>query len=299
MRLRGIDTNLIVALHALLMQRNVTRAAKQVGLSQSSMSHALARLRAHFHDPLLTPAGRRLVLTEHAEALVGPVGDAVAQLERVFAPREPFEPASSRRSFRIATTDNLALYVLPKLVARLQQHAPGIDLRVSALPADWPEALQRGDIDLKLGRKTALLGALEQQELSREHFACVVRRTHPVRARPRVHEYAALDHLLVTTSARPAASSSIDLLLASQGLTRRVALTVPHFLVAPFVVASSDLVLTAPARLLEPFVHALSLRRIPLPLEVQGYALTQVWAARARDDEAHRWLREQIACVLR
>ncbi len=108
MLLHGIDTNLIVALRALLAERNVTRAAKNVGLSQSSMSHALARLRAHFGDPLLVQVGRSMVLTERAKSLVGPVETAVSQLERVVLRGEPFDPARSKRTFRIMTKDNLA-----------------------------------------------------------------------------------------------------------------------------------------------------------------------------------------------
>jgi DNA-binding transcriptional LysR family regulator len=297
MQLRGIDTNLIVALHALLVHRNVTRAGKEVRLSQSSMSHALSRLRAHFGDPLLIPVGRELVLTERAKSLVEPVTDAVARLERVFGKVEPFDPATSRRVFRIAATDNLELYVLPKLAAILQKGAPCIDVRVCALPADWVTSLQRGDIDLKLGRQYAVPEALESQDLSYERFGCVVRSGHPARSKPTLHQYLALDHLLVAPTAPPGTEPSgvVDAALAKHGAQRRLRMTVPHFLVAPFVVASSDLALTAPARLLAPFIKLLRLRRLELPLKLGGYKLSQVWAARSRDDDGHQWLRASIA----
>jgi DNA-binding transcriptional LysR family regulator len=300
MQLRGVDTNLINALRALLLHQNVTRAAKDVGLSQSSMSHALARLRAHFGDPLLVPAGRELVLTERGKALVEPVAEAVARLERVFGRAEPFSPRTSRRTFRIASTDNVELYVLPRLAAVLQKSAPGVELRVCALPENWAMALQRGDIDLKLGRKYSVPGALESQDLSQEQFGCVVRHGHPAPTRPSLREYAEFDHLLVSPTAAPTADplGYIDAALAKQGLRRRVVITVPHFLVAPFIVANSDLVLTAPLRLLEYFVKLLRLRRLEIPLKLGGYELSQVWAARSSDDEAHRWLRGAIAKTL-
>jgi DNA-binding transcriptional LysR family regulator len=300
MQLGGIDTNLIVALRALLVHQNVTRAAKEVGLSQSSMSHALGRLRAHFDDPLLVPAGRELVLTERGKALVDPVAETVARLERVFARAEPFDPRTSKRTFRIASTDNVELYVLPQLAAVLQKSAPGIDVRVCALPEDWVMALRRGDIDLKLGRKYPVPEALESQELSQERFGCVARRGHPAPAKPSLREYAELDHILISPAAAPRAGPSgyIDNVLGRQGLRRRVVMTVPHFLVAPFIVANSDLVLTAPVRLLDPFVKLLRLRRLEVPLRLSGYKLSQVWAARSSDDEAHRWLRGAIAKTL-
>ncbi|AKU98794.1 Transcriptional regulator, LysR family [Labilithrix luteola] len=296
MQLRGIDTNLVVALRALLAHRNVTRAGKAVGLSQSSMSHALSRLRAHFDDPLLVPVGRELVLTERAKELVEPVAEAIAKLERVFTPPAAFDPKTSRRLFRIAATDNLGLYALPKLAAMIQKSAPAIDIRVSALPADWSTALKRGDIDLKLGRKYAVDAALESQDLSEERFGCVVRRGHPARSKPSLEDYAALEHLFVATSTESGAGSksTVDAILAKHGLRRRVRMTVPHFLVAPHVVASSDLALTAPLRLLAPFVKSLGLRKLELPFELPGYVLSQVWSTRSSHDEAHRWLRGEV-----
>src|SRR5215510_12612814 len=106
MNLAGVNTNLLVALNALLREQNVSRAAQSVGLTQSSMSHALAQLRAHFGDRLLVPSGRRMVLTERGRTLVEPVGLAVAQVERVFAPAKAFDPSLSDRTYRIAATDN-------------------------------------------------------------------------------------------------------------------------------------------------------------------------------------------------
>jgi DNA-binding transcriptional LysR family regulator len=143
--------------------------------------------------------------------------------------------------------------------------------------------------------------ALESEELSQEQFACVVRRGHPAPSKPSLREYAELDHLFISPTS--AATNEpplgyIDTVLAKHSLRRRVVLTVPHFLVAPFIVANSDLVLTAPVRLLGPFANLLRLRRIELPLRLAGYKLSQVWAARSSDDEAHRWLRSTIAKTL-
>lgn len=296
MLLSGIDTNLIVALRALLAHESVTKAAKEVGLSQSSMSHALSRLRQHFGDPLLVQVGRRLVLTDRAKALRVPVANAVSGLERVFTQGEPFDPGTSTRAFRIAATDNLALYVLPQLAAILKREAPHVELRVSALTEDWTEQLQRGDIDLKLGRKYAVSSQLQAEELSVEAFGCVVRRGHKVAAKPTLKAFAALEHLRIAPSGGPSADAAgeVDRILAERGLRRRVALTVPHFLVAPFIVAASDLVLTAPERMLAEFRERLQLRRIQLPIKVPTYALTQVWSARTADDEAQRWLRSRV-----
>jgi DNA-binding transcriptional LysR family regulator len=297
MQLSGIDVNLVIALRALLVHRSVTRAGQDVGLSQSSMSHALARLRAHFDDPLLVRVGRDHMLTERAKGLVEPVVDAVARLECVFGRSKPFDSQSSRRVFRLAAADNLGLYALPQLAAICEKTAPGIELRVHALLGDWMVSLERGDVDLVLGRKQPVPKTLETQDLAHEPFACVVRHGHSAAARLTAQEYAALDHLVIapTDAPTPESSDPMDTLLARHGLHRRVKMTVPHFLVAPFVVATSNLALAAPERLLDPFVRALRLRRLDLPLRLAGYDLSQVWAARFREDEGHQWLRATIS----
>jgi DNA-binding transcriptional LysR family regulator len=296
MKLSEIDTNLIIALRALLVHRSVTRAGKEIGLSQSSMSHALSRLRAHFDDPLLVAVGRELVLTERAKALVEPVSDAVARLERVFARAKRFDPRTSRRVFRIAATDNLELFVLPRLAVLLREEAPGINIRVCALPDDWVTCLQRGDIDLKLGRAYIVPSTIESQELSHETFTCVTRGGHPAPPKPTIREYVALDHLLIAPTAPPGAEPEgvVDAACEKRGLRRRIAMTVPHFLVAPFIVASSELVLTAPSRLVSPFISLLGLRELKLPVKIPGYKLSQAWAVRTREDDAQRWLRAAI-----
>ncbi len=237
------------------------------------------------------------MLTERAKSLIEPVTRAVAEMERVFAPVERFDPRTSRRVFRVAASDNLVLYVMPKLAAVLAHRAPWIDVRVTALPSDLAAALGRGDIDLKLGRAHPIPTSLEGKTLSREAFACVVRRGHPAHAKPTIAEYAALDHLMIAPTAAAGAEprGAVDTILHERGLERRVRMTLPHFVVAPFVVASSDLALTAPARLIAPFQRSLALRRLTLPFALPSYELAQVWAVRSRDDAGHRWRRETIA----
>lgn len=292
--LHSLDSNLIFPLRALLQQRNVTRAAKGIGLSQSSMSHALARLREHFGDPLLVQHGRNMVLTELARSLIQPTDEAFIGLERVFLHRERFDPATSERVFKLATTDNIEFYLLPKLLGILAKEAPGIRLHVQPLSPDWIGQLQSGEVDLKLGRKYRLQPGLHSQDLLTERFTCVVAHEHP--AAPRrltLDEYAALRHLDIEPN--PGAPAKLDAQLARHGLTRRVALVIPHFMVAPFIVVASDLALTASERLLTPFISTLPLRALTLPVKLDSYTLTQVWAERAQADTGHRWLRDAVA----
>jgi len=295
MNLAGIDTNLVVALDALLKERNVTRAAKRLGLGQSATSHALARLRRLFGDALLVKAGRGLVLSERAAALVEPCSRAVAELDRLFSEPAVFDPRAARRTFRILATDNLEVYVLPRLSAILAKEAPFVDLRFHQLNADWATALVRGEFELKLGRSYKLSSGLRSEELFRDRLVCVARRGHPMGRRLSLRQYAALSHIVVTPGGPDPAF--VDEALAGAGLERRVAIAVPHFLPALFAVSVSDSVLTVPSRLLAA-VPALRLRSVPLPIRVAEYALSQVWSERHDADEGHRWLRSAIRRAL-
>jgi len=291
MNLAGIDANLVVALDALLKERNVTRAAKRLGLGQSATSHALARLRRLFDDALLVKAGRELVLTDRAAALLGPCSSAVSELQRLFAEPTPFDPRTARRKFRIASTDNLELYVLPRLSAILSKEAPFVDLRFRQLNADWPTALQQGELELKLGRSDKVPAGLRSEDLFRDRIVCVARRGHPMGRRLSLRQYAALSHILVAPGG--AERGFIDDVLEAAGLERRVAITVQHFLPALFAVAASDSVLTVPSRLLAA-VPGLRLRSVPLPVRTTDYTLSQVWSERYDRDEGHRWLRQVV-----
>ncbi len=298
MQLRQIDANLILALHALLCEGNVTRAARSIGLGQSSMSHALARLRAHFGDRLLVQVGRNMALTDRARALMEPVDQAVLQLERVFARTEKFDPMTSQRIFRVAATDNVEFYLLPQLVASLEKEAPHVELRLHHPTADWIAALQSGHLDLQLGSISNLATGLSREDLTEERFTCVVRKDHPTAPRDvSLGQYAELRHLVVspTPAHGTAVESHIDEILAQHDAQRRIALTVPHFLVAPYVIASSDLAWTAPERLVAPFISSLSLRVVDLPIQLGTSRIAQVWAERSHADEGHKWLRSVIA----
>jgi DNA-binding transcriptional LysR family regulator len=294
MKLGGIDMNLIVALDALLRERSVTRAAKRIGLGQSATSHALARLRAHFGDPLLVKAGRELVLTERAAELVAPCAAAVAGLEHVFMPAAPFDPAKSRRVFRVAATDNLELYVLPRLASLIAGEAPRVGLRFRHLPKDWRAALARGDFEVKLGRTHADTSPdLRVEDLFDDELALVVRRGHPLAGRrPTLRQYAALSHVQVTPGETE--RGPVDELLARRGLERRIAITVSHFLVALFVVAASDHAVTIPLRVVDALSPALGVVVVPLPFTMARYALSQTWSERSDLDPGHLWLRGAI-----
>ncbi len=293
MNLQSVDTHLVVALHALLSERSVTRAARRSGVTQPSMSHALARLRAVFDDPLLVQTGRHMTLSVRASELLPKVNAAVERLNAVFGPREPFDPTVSERTFRLVATDNLELLLFPKLARTLSDQAPRVKLRCRNIPSDWSERLRRGEFDLKLGRGGAVPEGCRATRLARETLVCMMRRGHPASKKPlTIARYATLSHLVIAPHGDE--RTKIDILLADQGLERHVAMTVSHFLVAPFIIAESDLILTVSARVANVLARKLGHIIRACPIAPAGYDLTMVWPASAEFDRGHTWLRSAV-----
>jgi len=298
--LAGIDLNLMVILDALLTERHVTRAAQRVGLTQPAASHALARLRALLRDPLLVRGpGGQLVATPRAEAIAPALRRALDSLQQALRGEARFDPATARRSFRIATPDYAELVLLPPLVERLARVAPGIDLWIVPLPEDdSAAALAAADIDLALGvwHVPSWPAGVYQKRLLDDDFRCVVRAGHHAAAqRLTLPRFCELSHLLVAPRGTP--GSFVDDALARVGRSRRVAVRVPHFLIAPHVIAASDLVVTLATRVARIYAEPLGLVLLPPPLELPSFTLSMVWHERAHHDPAQRWLREQFAAV--
>jgi DNA-binding transcriptional LysR family regulator len=293
--LAGVDLNLLVVLDALLAERHVTRAAARVGLSQSAASHALARLRELLDDQILVRGAQgKLVPTARAEALLPALRRSLDGLADVLRGTPTFEPATAHRSFRIGTGDYPQLVLLPRLVAQLTRDAPGVDLWIVQLPDDPAAALAAGEIDLALVvTGPSWPAGIYQRALFDEHFRCVLRKGHPATKRTlTVARYCELDHLLVAPRGTP--GSRVDDVLAALGRTRRVVARVPHFLIAPHVIASSDLCVTIAARLAALYAEPLGLALLPTPFEMGGFTIGMAWHERAHADPGHRWLRDQI-----
>jgi DNA-binding transcriptional LysR family regulator len=293
---RDLDLNLLLAFNALATERHVTRAAREVGVTQSAMSHSLARLRAHLGDPLFVRSPRGLLPTPRALALEGPIRNALEDLDRAFAPPEVFAPETLRRTFVVAATDYAEIVLLPPLLERLRGVAPHVILRLRATPTLPEGELESGAVDVVLSPARNLTPRLLAPRLFDEQFVCVVREGHPtVKARLTLERFVALDHLLISVQGTP--GGPVDDALKREGLSRRVALYVPHFLSAAMLVAKSDLVLTVASRIAKLMAPMLGLRVFPTPVPVRPFAIHQIWHERHQKDPAHAWFRGLVAEV--
>lgn len=296
-QLSGIDLNLLPVLHALLQTRSVKLAATRVNLSSSATSHALARLRETLGDPLLVRAGRSLTLTPRAERLQPRLRQLFEGLEAALAFEDAVDPAMLRRAFRIAANDYVELVVTPALSADVAATAPGVDLFHEHLD-DPTTALRTGGADLAIGVLRSLPEDLQHERLLTERFVLLMRQGHPAsRGRLTPARFAALDHLLVAPRGRP--TGIVDTRLAELGLHRRVARTVASFVVAPYLLVDSDLVLTVAERVAKTHAASLGLVMRRPPIDLPTYELVAAWHRRHEHDPAHTWLRERLRHVAR
>jgi DNA-binding transcriptional LysR family regulator len=299
--LHRIDLNLLVALDALARERSVTKAAQRAGVTQSAMSHTLRRLRELFDDQLLVRGRGGMVLTPRAEALTIPLRSGLVCLARTLAEPQPFAPEHASRTFRLVSPDLFDALVLPTLLRRLGQEAPGVDLAVVPMPKRLADSLETGDVDLAIypvlldpqpfDFGTQVDAELQSRTLFRDTFRCFFRADHPALAARRLtlKAFTRLNHILVSPAGE--GPGVVDRVLQTQGLERRTALRVPHFASALEVVAQSDLVLTAPSSLSQ-CSTASTLSSRPAPLRIPEHAITMIWHPRFTEDPAHRWLRQ-------
>lgn len=291
--LRSLDLNLLVAFEALMAERSVSRAARRIGLSQPAMSGALARLRSLFDDQLLVRGDGQMRPTPRAESLEGPVREALALIRSSLAAAESFDPAIARRGFTLAMSSFAASVCLPILVPRVEAEAPGIDIRVRGIEdGDMTEPLTSGAADVAVCYCPKLPSQLMGEPIVTERFVSAVCRDNPeVGERLTLERYVALNHLLVSPKGDPV--GKVDHLLARHGLRRRVAVTVPSFLVVPFVLPGTRLVATLAARAVSG-IAGQRLKVVEPPLEMTGFEVHMVWD-RSRDrDPALIWLRDQL-----
>ncbi|WP_273808980.1 MULTISPECIES: LysR family transcriptional regulator [unclassified Pseudomonas] len=294
--LRRLDLNLLVTLDALLVELNVTRAARRLNLAQPTVSLQLGRLRHLLDDPLLLPGPRGMRPTARATALREPLRQALAALDEALAPAAPFEPARAERTWRIAASDHSATTLLTPLLADLRQQAPGIRLALlDKTPALLAEQLEGDRLDLALDVADTAAAGLRQRLLFTEHYLLAGRRGHPALQQPvSLETFCQLDQALVSPSGGGFASVT-DRLLAEQGRERRVVLSVPHFATLASALLVSDLVALLPAQIA---LNHPGLQVQPPPLAIPGFDMLLLWPERLHRDPAHAWLRERIVASL-
>ena len=291
-RLSAADLNLLPVFQVLLEERNVTRAAGRLNLTQPAISRTLARLRQLFNDPLFTRTPKGLSPTPRAEALALQLYQSLYEISLLIEP-PLFIPAEAHNTFRLATTDYGTQVLLPAVVSRLRREAPDVNLEIIPWQESLLHQLDQESIDLAICTVTDAPAAVHGRGVGDDKFVCVVSAANPLSSSGMdLHAYARQPHALITMGG--ARKGAIDYLLEEQGLARRIALRVPHFVAALSLVAESDLILTIPFGLAQSCAKHYQLKILPFPMEQSDFTYSIAWHERYVKDAAHIWLRQLV-----
>lgn len=288
----GVDLNLLVTFDAIFRWRKLTAAGRELGLSQPAMSHALARLRAVFDDPLFVRLPAGLQPTALAEELAPEVARGLAVL-RGSLERKPFDPASATRVFRLRLGDIAEVVHLPVLVRELQAQAPHVRLHSTTLPEpQLADALAAGEVDLAVGNY-ALAAGCRERTLHHGDYACIARVGHPaIRRSLTLERFQAAQHVVVAPRGVSPGADVVRKVLASRKVRADIAAEVSGFHALLAMVATTDLVATLPRQLAEPMQRLAAVRVFEPPVAFARLRVALFWHERFHRDPGLVWLRE-------
>jgi DNA-binding transcriptional LysR family regulator len=290
MNLRSIDLNLLVIFDALMAERNITRAARKIGITPSAMSHALRRLRDTFNDELLERTARGMVPTQRAIEFWTSVRAALQHMQRAIDQQLEFDPRTSERSFTVRISDYLVQCAVPRLCARVRAEAPHTTLIVDYLLGNEPGSDNPGDIQIRVCADD-WGPEYRQQRLLLNRFVVAMRRDHPAAGREMTLDvYLSLPHL----TASSVGARMIDDRLARAGLSRRIALTIPSLAAVTSILEHSDLCALLPEQWLKLYCEPGRLATAPPPIADTEFTLDMIWRRQDDGDAGQRWLRQLI-----
>jgi DNA-binding transcriptional LysR family regulator len=310
MSFRTLDLNLLRVFDEVMAERNLTRAARNLAMTQPAVSNALKRLRQSLGDDLLVRAGYGVEPTARALELWPAIRQALGGLRDAIAPADAYDVRRSRDSFVLAMADATAALLVPPLVRRMEIDAPGVTVRTLPLVTRDPRGLLAGsEVDAALGYFPVAMAAITQQTMQHgspeavEHerlysgeYVCVMRRDHPLADAPLTLDgYCAARHLLVSFSGRP--FGFVDEALAAIHRSRRIVLTVNQFFTAGQVVSRTDLLTVLPRHFVASTGIESALSTAKLPLELPAVHVDLLWHRRQNARPAHAWLRQAIVAA--
>ena len=292
---KRLDLNLLQVFDMVMIERNVTRASRRLGLTQPAVSNAINRLRTLFEDALFNKTAKGVEPTLRAVSLWPQVHEAILKLNRAVTPGI-FDPTSASTNFRMSIADFASALVTPALHRLMMKEAPHVALTfVPHVPELATERLSRGAVDFAISIDQPRSSALDWKPIWEEHYVVAGRKDHPNLQSPfDIAMLATAPLLTVNPSGSPDYHSPIDIAFAERGITRRVMLTVNHFMVASRVLADSELLAVLPSRLVRADLGFEKLACQPLPFAVSPLVLHLIWHRRNNGDPAMEWLKALI-----
>jgi DNA-binding transcriptional LysR family regulator len=294
-----LDLNLVVILEAIMLERNVTRAAASLAMSQPAVSNALRRARSLTGDELFLKVADGVQPTARMQAMWPEIQQGLTAIRANLAP-EHFDPASDSTTFRLAVTDSIAVEAVSAVVLRLRSLSPFAKIAFAIhTNANSLDAIDRGTLDCAVGMFPALPRDMHVQALRTDRYICVMREGHDLAKQMTLDKFAAASHVLVMPSGTDL--GIVDVWLNLQGRTRAIAVIVNHFVDALGIVADTDLLTCVPTGFIQGYGRTLmkknKLTAVDLPFETEKLLYRLVWHRRLQNHPAHRWFRSLVAEV--
>jgi DNA-binding transcriptional LysR family regulator len=293
----SIDLNLLSVFQEVYRERQISAAARRLGLTQSAVSNALARLRRTFGDELFVRTAHGMQPTPLAQQMAEPIGAAMVQVALALSQRSRFDPATSGRRFTVAMTDVGEVYFMPVLIERCRAVAPNVEIAsIRANGLTLKDDMETGRVDLAIGAFEDVSEALYHRALFRQRFVSMFRKDHPLaKGKVDLERFVAAPHLIVDAAQSP--YDRINGLLEKAGVTAGARFRVPHFTAVPYIVSTSELVVTVPQKLAESAASPFGLKWIEPPLALPTLQTNVFWHRRFNHDPGIQWLRGLIADV--
>ena len=289
-----LDLDWLAVFVEVYKNQSVSKAAVRLGIAQASASIALNKLRRHFDDRLFSRTSQGMEPTPRAQSIYPELAEALLHIERARGTQRGFSPVDARRRFRICMTDISEIVLLPMLVNRLRQTAPGLEIEAEKITPDSRRRLESGDVDLAVGFTPDIEAGFYQQALFAQSFVCLAAAGHPrVRLKLGRRAFSAEDHIVVT--APGTGHSIVDKVLARHKVERRVVLRVPSFLGVARIVAQTELLVIVPKLLGHAVASQERVQLLEPPVPLPAYKVKQHWHERFNTDSGNLWLRRTMA----
>lgn len=307
MQIDRFDLNLLQYLDVLLRERNVTRAASHLGLSQPAMSNGLRRLRVLFNDPLLVRTSEGMTPTERALELQPLIRDVLSRVDKALQPQSAFDPSSATRVFRIMASDYAESTIFPSILHRLREEAPGIVLDIMT-PSDVSFLdVEQGKVDLVINRFDSIPLSFHKTTIWKDSFACLFSAQNPIRDNFNLDSYLQAQHVWVSKTGMGVGVGInpddvqrlgwVDEALARLGRKRHITIFTRHYQAAMSLAEQKDLIVTIPSRAAKlKQQNPRVIIREP-PFEIPPLELSMAWSPLLQNNPAHQWMRRLIVEV--
>ena len=294
MQVSRVDLNLFTVFDAIYREGGITPASKKLHLSQSAVSHALARLREVLDDPLFERRGNEMYPTPRARTLATTIGSSLGSLEQMLQKAGRFDPLTSQRTFVVAVREAQESSFLPTMIARVAHEAPHVDIAAVRIERrDLEEDLQSGELDAALDVMVPLSAEVRRERLGADAMVVLARADHPtVQGELNLETYLALEHVLVT--GRRHGGGYEDLELGRLGWSRRIRVRCQQHAAANDIVSCSDLLVTMSRGYVEQVNRTIGNQVLAFPLDIPPLELFLYWHANVDEDPASRWFRQMV-----